>query len=267
MTARRRRKSGSGPSAAALIAWVEAAGNETDRIGGPLPAGGHPASTVPAADGRPLADRARGLAAGTLLACGSVLAVAVQAADSTSGHPESGHPGVVNVGPGGGSGGEVAPSLAVAEETATPPVPTTAQAFTGTAIPAQPVRRNAPLALQVPSATSVDSGRHAGVTPAGTGHDQAPQSGPLERALTPPTPGPVATMADQVIAPVDQVLAPVSQVVTPVASLVGHVAAPVQQVTAPVGKVLAPVGALTAPPLQAVTRPALTILSPAGRHS
>jgi hypothetical protein len=224
-----------------LIAWVKAAGNEADRVGDPLSSGSHPTSAISAADGRPLTDRVRGLAAGTLLACGSVLAVAVQAADSTSGHPESDHPGAVNVGPGGGSGGEPAPSLALARETAVAPVTTTAQAFTGTAIPAQPVRRNAPLAVHMPSVAPVESGGHASLAPAGTEHDQAPQTGgPLGRALTAPAPGPVATTVDQVIAPVDQVLTPADLVVAPVASLVEHVAAPVNQVTAPVGKVLAP---------------------------
>lgn len=74
MTARRRRKSGSGPSATALIAWV---GARQAAIDAPLSTpvsvihGGH-------TPGMPrsravLVGRACGVAAGTLLACGSVL--------------------------------------------------------------------------------------------------------------------------------------------------------------------------------------------------
>ncbi len=79
MTARRRRKSGSGPSATALIAWV---GARQTAIGAPMSA---PVSVVHGGDtpGMPrnraiLVGRACGVAAGTLLACGSVLVSATQ---------------------------------------------------------------------------------------------------------------------------------------------------------------------------------------------
>lgn len=86
MTARRRRKSGSGPSATALIAWVGGT-----RVGHDAPAG----TSVPVREGSVegnvsgpvrggravLVGRACGLAAGTVLACGSVLVGATHAGD------------------------------------------------------------------------------------------------------------------------------------------------------------------------------------------
>src|ERR671917_2842996 len=81
MTARRRRKSGSGPSATALIAWVGGA----QRAGAPAGttvSGAHAWSSRRMSGGRAiLAGRAFGLAAGTVLACGSVLASAVHVGD------------------------------------------------------------------------------------------------------------------------------------------------------------------------------------------
>ncbi len=84
MTARRRRKSGSGPSATALIAWV---GARQVVIDVPLNApvsmiqGGHAPRM---ARGRAvLVGRACGVAAGTLLACGSVLASATHVGDGS----------------------------------------------------------------------------------------------------------------------------------------------------------------------------------------
>src|SRR5919202_6517649 len=84
MTARRRRKSGSGPSATALIAWV----------GGPRTRMADDASTPASTTSRAAGDRliggrailfgrACGLAAGTLLACGSVLAGATHVGDGS----------------------------------------------------------------------------------------------------------------------------------------------------------------------------------------
>ena len=84
MTARRRRKSGSGPSATALIAWV---GARDTAISAPPSApvsvihGGH---TPRMPRGRAiLIGRACGVAAGTLLACGSVLASATHVGDGS----------------------------------------------------------------------------------------------------------------------------------------------------------------------------------------
>jgi hypothetical protein len=84
MTARRRRKSGSGPSATALIAWVGGARTDlTDYAGTPVSVNASaPAERV--AGGRAiLFGRACGLAAGTLLACGSVLAGATHVGDGS----------------------------------------------------------------------------------------------------------------------------------------------------------------------------------------
>ena len=84
MTARRRRKSGSGPSATALIAWV--GGAQTG-------VGASPSASVSMIDSGPsarvpsgraiLVGRACGLAAGTLLASGSVLASATGVGDGS----------------------------------------------------------------------------------------------------------------------------------------------------------------------------------------
>src|SRR5947209_7635017 len=85
MTARRRRKSGSGPSATALIAWVGGARTDlTDYAETPVSvAASAPGERV--AGGRAiLFGRACGLAAGTLLACGSVLAGATHVGGDSS---------------------------------------------------------------------------------------------------------------------------------------------------------------------------------------
>lgn len=84
MTARRRRKVGSGPSATAVIAWV---GGARSSMGEPASApvsviDGESCGLVPG--GRMmLLGRACGLAAGTLLACGSVLAGATHVGDGS----------------------------------------------------------------------------------------------------------------------------------------------------------------------------------------
>ncbi|MGH3685935.1 MAG: hypothetical protein ACRDRU_27655 [Pseudonocardiaceae bacterium] len=76
MTARRRRKSGSGPAATALIAWVGVPGASVSMIGG------EPSGRT--SHGRAIfVGRACGLAAGTLLACGSVLAGATHVGDGS----------------------------------------------------------------------------------------------------------------------------------------------------------------------------------------
>lgn len=84
MTARRRRKSGSGPSATALIAWV---GARQTAISAPISAPvsviqGEHAPRVPRSRAV-LVGRACGVAAGTLLACGSVLASATHVGDGS----------------------------------------------------------------------------------------------------------------------------------------------------------------------------------------
>src|ERR671916_1479683 len=85
MTARRRRKTGSGPSATALIAWVGGAPMVAGASAGTVVSGsGHAWSPIRRPGGRAVAiGRACGLAAGTVLACGSVLASAVHVGDGS----------------------------------------------------------------------------------------------------------------------------------------------------------------------------------------
>jgi hypothetical protein len=210
MTARRRRKSGSGPSATALIAWV--GGDRTD-LGAPALAPGSVVSGLPinqvSGSRALLIGRACGLAAGTLLACGSVLV------------------GATHVGEGSFAGDNAAPPLGPApdatgstfeEYRADPPVEPTsaapdlvsAQGVTDQSPTIHPrlgqVRRNTPVSLDVPAdGPSRDSGTA-----------QRPQNSP------PPAAGP---------APRDPI-APVSPVLDPATKGVGRVA--------PVGGVLAP---------------------------
>ena len=85
MTARRRRKSGSGPSATALIAWV---GARQAAISAPMGApvaviqGGGQTARM-ARSRAVLVGRACGVAAGTLLACGSVLVSATHTGEGS----------------------------------------------------------------------------------------------------------------------------------------------------------------------------------------
>lgn len=155
MTTRHHRKSGSGPSALALIAWVKSTEGGSDRLASNVWSG-VPHLAAQSADSRTLlVGRARGFAAATLLACGSVLAVAGHAADSSSRPLQSLHPGLVTTGPGEVSGGYAARRLAVAV-LSTPvfstaglatagPAATSAQVFAAT-VP-RPVHRNPPLAV------------------------------------------------------------------------------------------------------------------------
>ena len=162
MTARRRRKSGSGPSATALIAWV----------GGEQASGGEPA-TAPAAvidggscgrgsDGRAiLIGRACGLAAGTLLACGSVLAGATHVGDGSltgDSAPRLNHiPAVPDAGTLDAYRGNVP-----AGRMSAAPDMVSAQAVAGTSpVPLQrlgPVRRNNPVSFGVPTEPGWNSG-------------------------------------------------------------------------------------------------------------
>ncbi|MDQ4102234.1 MAG: hypothetical protein M3186_00395, partial [Actinomycetota bacterium] len=105
MTERRRRKSGSGPSAAALIAWVGGAQTVIEAPAGEAVAGIHrePAGRVPG--GRAIfVGRACGLAAGTLLAFGSVLAGAANVGDDSLAGESAALPGYLPPAPGTGSG-------------------------------------------------------------------------------------------------------------------------------------------------------------------
>jgi hypothetical protein len=214
MTARRRRKSGSGPSATALIAWV----------GGAQPRGGEPAAaSLSAIDGGScgrvsgaravLAGRACGLAAGTLLACGSVLVGTAYVGDgSLAGAGDSapllkGTPTVPVAGV--GTPNDYRGNLSTGRTPAVPDM-VRAQAVADTN-PARRarlgrVRRNTPVSLDLPAEPHRGS-----ATPQRPGGSPAPSADPAPS-------GPVAA---------------VSPLLDPTAKRVGRVA--------PVGGVLTPI--------------------------
>lgn len=203
MTARRRRNSGSGPSATALIAWVGGAQTAAGAPAGTTVSGLHAWSSSRMPGGRAIfVGRAFGLAAGTVLACGSVLASAAHVDDGSltaRGAPLPSHtpagPGAVSGAPDGYGGTASAARVPAA------PVAVSAQAFarTGPASPPRPARvhRNNPVALDVPAE-----------------HDPAPETAqPPWRSPAPPADhGPTSPIA------------PVNPVLDPAASEVGRVA-------------------------------------------
>jgi hypothetical protein len=213
MTARRRRKSGSGPSASALIAWVGGT-----RVGFATHEGAPismiddaPADRV--AGGRAvLLGRACGLTAGTLLAFGSVLI------------------GATNVGD-GSLAGESAPLLnplpalavpnatAPAEPVSAVPDQVSAQAVTGPAQTLHPrlgqVRRNAPRSFGVSAeepSTDPGTAQQVGTPPpSAQGHTPPGSITPVSPGQVNPgpvNPGPVNPVLDPATQGVDRVLAP-----------------------------------------------------------
>jgi hypothetical protein len=213
MTARRRRKSGSGPSATALIAWVSGA---QASVGEPASApvsviDGRSSGQVPG--GRAIfLGRACGLAAGTLLACGSVLAGATHAGDGSlagDGAPLLNHtPAVPGAGTGTGTPDEYRGSVPAGRTSAAPDM-VSAQAVADASPAPHPrlgrVRRNNPVSLDMPAEPSRNSGTA-----------QQPWGSSLPPTGDAPS-GPIA---------------PVSPVLDPAAKRVGRVA--------PVGGVLVP---------------------------
>ena len=211
MTARRRRKSGSGPSATALIAWV----------GGPRTAlNDHAATPVPVIDeaedrvvgGRAiLFGRACGLAAGTLLACGSVLVGATHVGDGSLATDSASlrKPSPITPGTTTSDPAELRAD-APAEPAAAAPDPVRAQAVADPNPLVAPrlgrVRRNAPMSVDMP----VDA------------QAQHPVIAPRPRNASPSSPDRAPT------API----APISPVLDPATRDVGRVA--------PVGDILAP---------------------------
>jgi hypothetical protein len=207
MTARRRRKSGSGPSATALIAWVS---GEQRSVGEPANA---PAAVIDGvACGRGpggraiLIGRACGLAAGTLLACGSVLAGATHDGDgSLAGAPLFNRtPAVPDAGTLDAYRGNVP-----AGRTSAAPDMVSAQAVAGTS-PAPrprcgPVRRNTPVSVDMP----VEPDRNSGTAHQAWGSPPPPAghvpSGPIARLS--PVLDPAATGVGRV-PPVGGMLAP-----------------------------------------------------------
>src|SRR5579884_1787432 len=212
MTARRRRKSGSGPSATALIAWVGGVRpgvTDSDDTAPDSVVGGAP--TRRTIGGRAiLVGRACGLAAGTLLACGSVLVGATHAGDGSLAtdtapllNPIPAEPGAT-VGAPGESGADMSSEPAHAA-----PEPVSAQAVAVQSPVASPqsgrVRRNAPVPVQTPA----EAPQHPATAP------QPRRQAPSGSGRAPATP-----------------IAPISPVLDPAASGVGEVA--------PVGGVLTP---------------------------
>lgn len=212
MTARRRRKSGSGPSATALIAWVGGA-----RTGISAPTG----APVPVIGSEPIGrlvgsraiflGRACGLAAGTLLACGSVLAGATHVGDGSLAGNGAPLPNPTLAAP------DVAvdvpaeyPAESPAEPASTAPDLVSAQAVAEPTPSAHPqlgrVRRNTPIAVAMPA----DEPSQQPSTAQQPWHSPPPATG-----SAPQSP-----------------IAPVSPVLDPAARGVGRVA--------PVGGVLAP---------------------------
>jgi hypothetical protein len=154
MTARRRRKSGSGPSATALIAWVGGARTGlTDYAATPGPVTGSAPDERVAGGRAILFGRACGLAAGTLLACGSVLAGATHVGEgslATDSAP------LLNPTPGTTAGAGVESRADTPAESApAAPDPVRAQAVADpspvVASPLGRVRRNTPVSVEMPA--------------------------------------------------------------------------------------------------------------------
>ncbi len=212
MTARRRRKSGSGPSATALIAWV---GGARTGLGAPadapIPMIGDAPTSRPLGSRAIFLGRACGLAAGTLLACGSVLAGATHVGDGSlvgNGaplpNPTLAAPDVAVDAP------AEYPAQSPAEPASAAPDLVSAQAVAQPSQSGHPqfgrVRRNTPIAVAMPADEPSQQPR-------------APQQ-PRHSPPSATSPAPRSPIA------------PVSPVLDPAAQEVGRVA--------PVGGVLAP---------------------------
>jgi hypothetical protein len=206
MTARRRRKSGSGPAATALIAWVggrQVAGASA----GAEVSGVHAWSSGRSPAGRAiLAGRALGLAAGTLLACGSVLAGAVHVGEGSLTGEGAPLPSYTPVGTDTGSGPDGYGGQAPADRAAVAPDAVSSQALaaTGSALRQRsgPVHRNKPASFDVPAENGPpppNVQRSWGSPPPAA--DQAP-TGPIAPAK------PVLDPAASGVARVGEVLAP-----------------------------------------------------------
>jgi hypothetical protein len=251
MTARRRRKTGSGPSATALIAWIGGAPMLAGVSAGSAVSGaGHAWSPIRRPGGRAVAiGRACGLAAGTVLACGSVLASAVHVGDGSLSGGDASLPSYIPASPDAKSGAAVGYlGTAAIQRPAAAPNAVSAQAVVRT-IPElrrEPARvhRNNPVSIAPPAERGT-------VTSPTT---QAPWRSPAPSADPAPS-GPIA---------------PVNPVLDPAASGVGRVA-PVAGVLQPAAKrdeppapssmqVEVPGTRAAAPLLKEATQPAMTML-------
>ncbi len=202
MTARRRRKLGSGPSATALIAWVGGAQTVAGAPAGTAVSGVHAWSAGRMPGGRAvLVGRAFGLAAGTVLACGSVLASAVHVGDGSLTGEAAFLPSHTPADPAAGSGTPYGHGgMVSAAPVAAAPVAVSAQAFarTAPALPQRPARvhRNNPVSVDVPAEQDPppDSAQQPWRSPAP----------PAERAPTGPI-APVSPVLDPAASGVDRV--------------------------------------------------------------
>jgi hypothetical protein len=250
MTARRRRKSGSGPSATALIAWVGGAPRAAGAPAGTTVSGAHAWSSRRMSGGRAiLAGRAFGLAAGTVLACGSVLASAVHVGDGAPTGEGAFLPSLTPAAPSSGAGtpdgsGRTAP----AERTSAAPAPVSAQAFARTSLALRPqparIHRNNPVSLDVPA--------EDGAAPRTA---QSPWRSPAPPAddASPDPMAPVNPVLDPAASGVGRV-APVGEVLEPAAPHDEQSASPGSQAVVPLLK------EATRPAVKEATQPAMTML-------
>lgn len=206
MTARRRRKSGSGPSATALIAWVGARQTAIDvPISVPVIPGGIP--RLPSSRAV-LVGRACGVAAGTLLACGSVLVSATHVGDGSLVGDSAPLPNRTPVASGAGTtGGFLADAPTDRAPAAPEAVSAQAVAENSHALYPRlgPVRRNNPVSVNAPVAPSRQSStdqRAAGSPPPAAGHTRISPIAPVAPVLNP------ATQRVGRVAPVGGVLTP-----------------------------------------------------------
>src|SRR5918998_1817721 len=216
MTARRRRKTGSGPSATALIAWVGGAPMVAGASAGTVVSGsGHAWSPTRMPGGRAVAiGRACGLAAGTVLACGSVLASAVHVGDGSLTRGDASLPSYIPASPDAKSGAPIGYlGTVAAQRPAAAPDAVSAQAVVRTI----PERRRQPAQVHRNNPASITAPAERGTATSPT--TQAPWRSPAPSADPAPS-GPIA---------------PVNPVLDPAASGVGRVA-PVVGVLQPAAK-------------------------------
>ncbi len=209
MTARRRRKSGSGPSATALIAWL---GARQTAIGVPMIApasvihGGH-TPRMPRSRAV-LVGRACGVAAGTLLACGSVLASATHTGDGSLAGNSAPLPNRIPVALGADNPDGYRAEAAPTDRSSAAPELVSAQAVAENSKALHPrlgeVRRNNPVSVNTPAEPTRQSS--ADQRP---WHSPSPAAGHAPRAIEP-----VAPMLDPATKGVRRV-APVGGVLTP----------------------------------------------------
>jgi hypothetical protein len=270
MTARRRRKSGSGPSATALIAWV---GARQTAISAPISApvsviqGEHP-PRIPRSRAV-LVGRACGVAAGTLLACGSVLASATHVGDGSLAGNSTPLPNRTPVALGAGNPDE---HRADAPTKLPPAAPELVSAQTVADSPALhprlgQVRRNNPAFVTTPAASSrqASTDQRPRVSPAPTaGQTRRSPIAPVAPVLDP------ATNRVGRVAPVGGVLTPANPsgqqtrsagdepVANPRAGQSGPATndAVTSNAVASVRQVVGPVGASVQPTVQSATQPA-----------